>query len=165
MIARALAESAGCSFHTASIASLKSENQGGTGKRVAELWSKLRVSQPAVLFIDECEGVFSRAAAPIPTASGKNWYRPSLPSGTAFQEAPACGSSAQPTGATCSTTPRSRGSGWRSLSLCRTVRQGQRSSIRKLECPAFSVPVRNDKTGVGRSLRWHEARSIRQSRL
>ena len=34
-----------------------------------------------------------------------------------------------------------------------------------LECPAFSVPVRNDKTGIERSLRWHEARSIRQSKL
>src|ERR1700712_5351261 len=28
-----------------------------------------------------------------------------------------------------------------------------------VECPAFSVPVRNDKTGE-RILRWHEARSI-----
>jgi hypothetical protein len=34
-----------------------------------------------------------------------------------------------------------------------------------MECPVFSVPVRNDKTGIERILRWHEARSIRQSRL
>ena len=34
-----------------------------------------------------------------------------------------------------------------------------------VECPVFSVPVRNDKTGTERSIRWDEARSIRQSRL
>jgi RNA-directed DNA polymerase len=35
----------------------------------------------------------------------------------------------------------------------------------RVECPVFSVPVRNDKTGIERILRWHEARSIRQSKL
>ena len=34
-----------------------------------------------------------------------------------------------------------------------------------VECPAFSVPVGNDKTGNSRSVRWHEGRSIRLSRL
>jgi hypothetical protein len=34
-----------------------------------------------------------------------------------------------------------------------------------LECPVFSVPVRNDKTGTERILQWDEARSIRQSKL
>jgi hypothetical protein len=34
-----------------------------------------------------------------------------------------------------------------------------------VECPVFSVPVRNDKTGTERILQWDEARSIRQSKL
>ena len=38
-------------------------------------------------------------------------------------------------------------------------------NAKTMACPAFSVPVRNDKTGIERILRWQEARSIRQSRL
>ena len=60
LIARTLAETSGCSFHGASLADLKSSHIGGTAQNVRELWARARASQPAIIFLDECEGVFAR---------------------------------------------------------------------------------------------------------
>ena len=60
LIARTLAETSGCSFHSASLADLKSSHIGGTAKNVRDLWAKARSSEPAIIFLDECEGVFAR---------------------------------------------------------------------------------------------------------
>ncbi len=60
LIARTLAETSGCSFHSASLADLKSSHIGGTAKNVRDLWAKARSTEPAIIFLDECEGVFAR---------------------------------------------------------------------------------------------------------
>lgn len=60
LIARTLAETSGCSFHHASLADLKAAHIGGTAKNVRDLWAKARSGEPAIIFLDECEGVFAR---------------------------------------------------------------------------------------------------------
>ena len=60
LIARTLANTSGCSFHGASLADLKSAHIGGTAKNVRDLWAKARLNQPAIIFLDECEGAFAR---------------------------------------------------------------------------------------------------------
>lgn len=60
LIARTLADTTGCSFHSASLADLKSSHIGGTAQNVRDLWAKARSSEPAIIFLDECEGVFAR---------------------------------------------------------------------------------------------------------
>lgn len=60
LIAKTLAETSGCSFHHAGLADLKSAHIGGTAKNVRELWIKARSTEPSIIFIDECEGVFAR---------------------------------------------------------------------------------------------------------
>ena len=60
LIARTLAETTGCSFHSASLADLKSSHIGGTAQNVRELWAKARSNEPAIIFLDECEGIFAR---------------------------------------------------------------------------------------------------------
>ena len=59
-VARTLANTNGCSFHSATLADLKAAHIGGTAHNVRELWNKARSSEPAIIFLDECEGIFAR---------------------------------------------------------------------------------------------------------
>lgn len=59
LIARKLAQHSGCHFIAAGIADLKSQNIGGSGPKVKEVWERARANAPTILFIDECESVFA----------------------------------------------------------------------------------------------------------
>ena len=45
------------------LADLKHQNLGASGQRVREVWTQARQNQPAVIFVDECEGVLGRRGA------------------------------------------------------------------------------------------------------
>jgi transitional endoplasmic reticulum ATPase len=59
-IARLMARSAGCEFLSADLTTLKGSYIGESGKNVRALWEKARISGKAVIFVDECDGVFAR---------------------------------------------------------------------------------------------------------
>lgn len=59
-IARTFAESMQCAFFPLSLSDLKSGYIGQSGENVKALWQKARAEPRAVLFVDECEGVFGR---------------------------------------------------------------------------------------------------------
>jgi len=59
LVARKLAKQQGCNFIAVGVADLKSEHIGGTGPRVKEVWERCRKNAPTLLFVDECESVFS----------------------------------------------------------------------------------------------------------
>ncbi len=63
LIARTLAETLSCDFRRLSLADIKQEHLGASGKRVREIWDHARAHRPSVIFIDECEGVFGRRGA------------------------------------------------------------------------------------------------------
>ena len=64
LLATTLAEILGSShFFRPTIAELKHPQLGKSAQQVAELWKKVRVSKPAVLFLDECEGLFGKRGA------------------------------------------------------------------------------------------------------
>jgi SpoVK/Ycf46/Vps4 family AAA+-type ATPase len=60
LIAKALAESMGCVFFPLSLPDLKGPYIGHSADRVKELWDKALRQPNAVIFVDECEGVFAR---------------------------------------------------------------------------------------------------------
>lgn len=60
MIAKTLAESMGCAFFPLSLPDLKAGYIGQSGEKVKELWQRALTQPRSVLFVDECEGVFSR---------------------------------------------------------------------------------------------------------
>ena len=60
LIARTFADSMGCAFFPLSLTDLKSGYIGHSGEKVKELWNKARAEPRAVIFVDECEGVFGR---------------------------------------------------------------------------------------------------------
>jgi len=62
-IARTLREMMGCDFQMLSLADLKQQTVGASGKRVREVWDRARKHQPAIIFIDECEGILGRRGA------------------------------------------------------------------------------------------------------
>jgi SpoVK/Ycf46/Vps4 family AAA+-type ATPase len=59
-IARAFADSMRCAFFPLSLTDLKSGYIGQSGENVKALWQKARGEARAVIFVDECEGVFGR---------------------------------------------------------------------------------------------------------
>ena len=63
LVARSLAESMQCNFQQLSIADLKQQQLGASGQRVREVWNQARNNQPAVIFLDECEGMLGRRGA------------------------------------------------------------------------------------------------------
>jgi SpoVK/Ycf46/Vps4 family AAA+-type ATPase len=63
LIARILRDTTGCDFQMLSLADLKEQKLGASGKRVREVWDRARKHQPAIIFIDECEGVLGRRGA------------------------------------------------------------------------------------------------------
>lgn len=60
LIAKNLAESMGCAFFPLSLPDLKAGFIGQSGEKVKELWQKALAQPRAVIFVDECEGVFCR---------------------------------------------------------------------------------------------------------
>jgi SpoVK/Ycf46/Vps4 family AAA+-type ATPase len=52
-----------CTFYPLSLPDLKSGYVGQSGERVQALWRKALADERAVIFIDECEGVFGRRGA------------------------------------------------------------------------------------------------------
>ena len=63
MVARTLADTLNCDFQMLSLADLKEQNLGASGKRVQQAWNRARNHRPAILFLDECEGVLGRRGA------------------------------------------------------------------------------------------------------
>jgi len=63
VVARTLREMMGCDFQMLSLADLKQQTLGASGKRVREVWDRARNHQPAIIFIDECEGILGRRGA------------------------------------------------------------------------------------------------------
>ena len=63
LVARTLADTLNCDFQMLSLADLKEQNLGASGKRVQQVWNRARDHRPAILFLDECEGVLGRRGA------------------------------------------------------------------------------------------------------
>jgi SpoVK/Ycf46/Vps4 family AAA+-type ATPase len=63
LVARSVAESMQCNYQQLSIADLKQQQLGASGQRVREVWNQARNNQPAVIFLDECEGILGRRGA------------------------------------------------------------------------------------------------------
>ena len=63
LVARSLAESMQSNYQQLSIADLKQQQLGASGQRVREVWNQARNNQPAVIFLDECEGILGRRGA------------------------------------------------------------------------------------------------------
>jgi ATP-dependent 26S proteasome regulatory subunit len=64
LVARTLAETLNCDFQKLSIADIKQEHLGASGRRVREIWERARANRPSIIFIDDCEGVFGAGARP-----------------------------------------------------------------------------------------------------
>lgn len=60
LIAKALADSIDCAFFSLSLPDLKAGYVGQSGEKVREIWSRALSEPRAILFVDECEGVFGR---------------------------------------------------------------------------------------------------------
>jgi len=75
----------GCDFQMLSLAYLKQQTVGASGKRVREVWDRARKHQPAIIFIDECEGILGRRGAAetdaLPLTSSTHFW----PSGMASE--------------------------------------------------------------------------------
>jgi SpoVK/Ycf46/Vps4 family AAA+-type ATPase len=63
LIASSVAASLNADFQKLSLPDLKQSNLGASGQRVREIWNHARQNQPAVIFLDECEGVFGQRGA------------------------------------------------------------------------------------------------------
>jgi len=63
LVARTLAETLNCDFQKLSLADIKQEHLGASGRRVREIWERARANRPSIIFIDDCEGVFGRRGA------------------------------------------------------------------------------------------------------
>src|SRR5260370_24423651 len=63
LIARTLAETLSCDVQNLSLANIKQEHLGASGRRVREIWEHARTHRPSIIFIDECDGVFGRRGA------------------------------------------------------------------------------------------------------
>jgi SpoVK/Ycf46/Vps4 family AAA+-type ATPase len=63
LIGRTIAETTSCDFQNLSLADLKQENLGASGRRVREIWDHARSHRPAIIFIEECDSVFGRRGA------------------------------------------------------------------------------------------------------
>lgn len=60
LVAKALADSIGCAFFPLTLPDLKAAYIGESGERVREVWNKALAEPRALIFVDECDGVFTR---------------------------------------------------------------------------------------------------------
>lgn len=58
LLARTLAKAAGAQFIATTISDLKAPHVGGTGERIRQLWRRARQNARAIIFVDDCEGIF-----------------------------------------------------------------------------------------------------------
>lgn len=63
LIARTIASTLDCDFQNLSLADLKHEHLGASGRQVREIWARARANAPAIIFVDECDAVFGRRGA------------------------------------------------------------------------------------------------------
>ena len=63
LTARAIAEATNCYFEAITLADVKQKELGSSSQKVREIWVRAREKQPALLFFDECEGVFGQRGA------------------------------------------------------------------------------------------------------
>lgn len=63
LLARTLAKAAGAQFIATTISDLKAPHVGGTAERVRQLWRRARNNARAIIFVDECEGIFGSREA------------------------------------------------------------------------------------------------------
>jgi SpoVK/Ycf46/Vps4 family AAA+-type ATPase len=63
LIASSVAASLNARFQKLSLPDLKQANLGASGQRVREIWNDARQNQPAVIFLDECEGILGQRGA------------------------------------------------------------------------------------------------------
>jgi SpoVK/Ycf46/Vps4 family AAA+-type ATPase len=63
LIGRTIADTLNCDFQKLSLADIKEENLGASVKRVREIWDHARSHRPAIIFVDECDGVFGQRGA------------------------------------------------------------------------------------------------------
>jgi SpoVK/Ycf46/Vps4 family AAA+-type ATPase len=62
-VARALADSMGSAFFPLSLPDLKAGHVGQSSERVRDIWDRALAEPRAVIFVDECDGVFARRGA------------------------------------------------------------------------------------------------------
>jgi SpoVK/Ycf46/Vps4 family AAA+-type ATPase len=60
LIARTIAKTEGLHFKAISPPDLKGPHIGQSEERTRAIWNEMRANSPSILFIDECEGVFSK---------------------------------------------------------------------------------------------------------
>lgn len=58
LLARTLAKASGADFIATTISDLKGPHIGGSAERVRQLWRRARNGERAIIFVDECEGIF-----------------------------------------------------------------------------------------------------------
>jgi SpoVK/Ycf46/Vps4 family AAA+-type ATPase len=63
LIASSVAASLNANFQKLSVPDLKQASLGTSGQRVREIWNHARQNQPAVIFLDECEGILGQRGA------------------------------------------------------------------------------------------------------
>jgi SpoVK/Ycf46/Vps4 family AAA+-type ATPase len=63
LIGRTIADTLNCAFQKLSLADIKEEHLGASVKRVREIWDHARSHRPAIIFVDECDGVFGQRGA------------------------------------------------------------------------------------------------------
>lgn len=63
LIGRTMAETLNCDFQKLSLADIKEENIGASGRRVREIWNHARSNRPAIIFVEECDSVFGKRGA------------------------------------------------------------------------------------------------------
>ena len=60
LIARTISNTIGCKFFNLSVPDLKAGFHGQSGQLVRGIWNQAREAGKAVIFIDECEGIFAK---------------------------------------------------------------------------------------------------------
>ncbi|WP_242112589.1 AAA family ATPase [Luteimonas aquatica] len=72
LVAKALADSLDCAFFALSLPDLKAGYVGQSGERVREIWHRALAEPQAIVFVDECEGVFARRGGTHTDAFGED---------------------------------------------------------------------------------------------
>lgn len=78
-LARVFAESAGAEFFLLSESDLKQPHQGASAQAVRRIWEQAQKAGRAILFVDECEGVFGRRGGLESDATSAEIVRALLP--------------------------------------------------------------------------------------
>jgi SpoVK/Ycf46/Vps4 family AAA+-type ATPase len=88
LIARTLAETIGCYFQSLSLADIKDEHLGASGRLVREKWEHARANRPSIIFVDECDGVFGRRGAAETDVIAADVVRSFLPEWDGIEQTP-----------------------------------------------------------------------------